>query len=125
MERTETNIVKTSDQRPAVGFVGVCAYCQSPVGAEHGPECVCRLRTVVYRVVMEVVSMEPAYWDKHLLDFHKNESSWCADNFTSDLKDPIEGCACHAVKFEFVREATREDEVSLPRMRWQEEDGGE
>jgi hypothetical protein len=114
MERPDTFIVRDEDSRP-IGPIGHCTYCREPIGQPHAIGCVCRHRTVVYRVVMEMVTSEPADWTPEQRNFHKNEGTWCCDNFVEAILAPGEGCSCNSVTFEYARDATPEDELHLPR----------
>ncbi len=119
MDLTRTDTVMPPDERPARRD-GTCFYCSQPMGAAHRPDCVIVERTVVLRMTIEVVVGVPRDWDVGMIEFHKNESSWCVDNLLEQLgswaasEDQNCGCACHATSFEFLREATAEDHASLP-----------
>ncbi len=83
-----------------------CFYCQKRVGESHARDCV----IVQKRVEMEVLITwpegaktkdgqmlvgtksaglwqfdEPHFWDAHQSTFHKNDSSWCANNFVHQM----------------------------------------
>lgn len=98
--------------RPA-GYPNHCLYCQEPRGGEHDPECVIRERTVVVRLTIEYVIDVPEAWTPEQIEFHRNEGSWCSDNVYSELGALSEHaqCLCDFTKFEYVREATEEDEA--------------
>jgi hypothetical protein len=51
-----------------------------------------------------------------MCEFHKNDGSWCADNFVEHALPPTNGCFCGHTTFEYVREATKDDELNLPQM---------
>ena len=38
----------------------------------------------------------PADWEKHTIEFHLNESSWCCDNLIDELEEYSRenGCIC-------------------------------
>jgi hypothetical protein len=57
----------------------------------------------------EVVVEVPEFWDEDMIDFHRNESSWCASNILPDLE--ARPCICKDTTFDFVREATEEDDA--------------
>jgi hypothetical protein len=87
--------------RPA-GRDDECFYCHSKVGALHGRECVCITMIVRYYVWMNLERRSkegdrgkfvgtftvhvPHFWNYHDCDFHKNESSWCANNALDDIE---------------------------------------
>ena len=111
MKRDSWPVTRTLGPRPA-GSPVHCFYCREPVGAEHKPECVMRTRTVVVRYSVEMVIRVPEDWDQGNIEFHRNEGSWCANNFideVSNLKDRV-NCVCPFVSAEYLREATAEDE---------------
>jgi hypothetical protein len=115
--------------RPA-GPQDACLYCRSRIGEPHGRECV----TVTKRVEMcvraslpngEIVTGlwqldEPHSWDARMIEFHKNEGTWCAGNFLGERNNgsvnwndgapwplltiaAIDDCLCGILRFEFVR----------------------
>lgn len=112
MKHPETHAVTaTYGPRPA-GPPDECFYCQVKVGGEHKPGCVLRQRTVVLRYSYDVVIAVPADWDKRMVEFHRNDSSWCADNSLPELNRHAQSsCWCPQFTASFVREATAVDEV--------------
>lgn len=113
-----TNTVRPEDERPARPD-GTCFYCSAPMGGTHKEGCVVRSKSVVIRAIVEAVVDVPADWDEHMIEFHRNESSWCADNFWARLEEwerPDQGpsCFCGISTFKFVRDATQEDHDALP-----------
>lgn len=112
MKHPETYaITKNHGPRPA-GRDDECFYCHGPLGADHHPNCVMRDRTVVVRATVEYVVRVPERHTPDQIEFRRNESSWCASNMLSELDSP-ETCICNAVTFEYVREATEEDERTI------------
>jgi len=89
-----------------------CFYCGEKVGSIHKPECVIRNRTVVLKVEIEIVMDVPEFWDEEDINFHYNESSWCASNLDIPLSrmEQHDECLCNYTKINYVREATKEDE---------------
>jgi len=73
-----------------------------------------RNRTVVLRMVTEVVVEVPENWDVDMVEFKHNGSSWCASNILSNLESI--DCICPFTRFEYLREATEEDD-----KRWAKE----
>lgn len=93
-----------------------CRHCGAPLGAEHVADCVCRQRTVVVCMAIEYVIEVPEHWDADNIEFHRNESSWCAGNAQSELDALFEytkengDCVCLLTKYSYVREASEDDE---------------
>ena len=96
--------------RPA-GSPDKCFYCGESVGSDHKSECVCRNRTVVMKVTLELPCVRPESWLPYEIERHFNDSSWCQSNL-SGLIDDLR-CLCGDAQFEYVREATIEDEYKL------------
>lgn len=123
-------LVNDDGIRPA-GKPDQCFYCQSYVGQEHDKECVTVLQIVKYKVYMNLdrrstesnrgievgtfTRPDPHFWSSHDCEFHKNDSSWCADNaldtivwndekYDKQLEEHINqygGCACTPLRFEY------------------------
>lgn len=90
---------------------GFCHGCKEIVGAEHGPDCGFRRRTVVARIAFAyVIEIREAGGGD--FDIENN----CASNVVNllnDMEDKLDAenrCMCpFEVESEFVREATEED----------------
>lgn len=97
--------------RPA-GDPDKCFYCGVHKGGTHKPECVIRNRTVVLKMTIDLVVEVPEDWDKQTIEFNKNQGTWCASNILSELErlDGHAGCLCPFMEFEYIREATQDDE---------------
>lgn len=116
--KQKTWVVQPDDRH---GGDVACFYCKALVGTEHNMGCVVRTRTVVIAVTIELIREIPEDWEPSMVDFHLNESSWCASNIVSDLQQLVEDkkesgggrCLCSQFSGSFVREATAEDEVAL------------
>jgi hypothetical protein len=110
--------VVDGDVRPA-RMDGTCFYCSSPLGGQHREGCVIRTKTVVVAVTFTYIREVPEDWEPSMTEFHMNESSSCQDNLAEEVGDltPPEGyeCICGHVTGTVVREATEEDEKTLPR----------
>lgn len=89
-----------------------CLYCKAPKGAEHNQGCIIRERTVIMDFKMRVCMSFPEDWTDSQIESRLNESSYCRDNFKPVIERYIEmdGCLCDSSYFEFVREASIEDE---------------
>jgi hypothetical protein len=90
---TETQlwpIVQVDDDgiRPA-GQPDQCFYCRSRVGEPHGLQCVIVQKTVRVRYTFEIDVQVPHHWTKEQFEFHRNDSTWCADNGLDDLRENI------------------------------------
>lgn len=59
------------------------------------------MKTAKVRMVVEYDVWVPDSWDKHDVEFHRNEGSWCADNAIEELQG-LSGakCLCSRAKFE-------------------------
>ena len=90
---------------------GFCQSCKEIVGAEHGPDCGFRRRTVVARTAFEyVIEIREAGGGD--FDIENNCASNVVDllNDMADKLDAEDRCMCpFEVEAEFVREATKED----------------
>ena len=81
------------------------------VGEQHKPNCVIRKKTIVTRITIDFVDSVPENWDKDVIDFHYNDSSWCASNILNMLEERNNfRCLCDVASFEYLRDATEEDE---------------
>lgn len=121
MDLETTNLVRPQDERPGRPD-GTCFYCRAAMGQPHKSGCVILGKSVVMRITLDVVMDVPRDWKPGLIDFHFNDSSWCADNFVGKLEawkartenDDDERCLCSTLQADFVRDATPEDHASLP-----------
>lgn len=118
MDLPETDVVKPSDERPARPD-GTCFYCGQPVGRNHKPDCVVVSKTVTVRLTLELVIDVPRAWDGDMIEFARNESSWCKDNLLRDLGawasvENRDRCTCGIAEIKFLRDATAEDHAALP-----------
>lgn len=89
--------------RPA-GRQDECFYCRQKVGHPHSQTCVIVQKRVRVRYTFEVDINVPYAWGKEQIEFHRNDSSWCADNAIQELENQAEqGCLCPRFSAEFVR----------------------
>lgn len=81
-----------------------CFYCHQAIGEPHRPSCVLIAKKVRVRMTVEYEVEVPASWNAGDVEFHRNESSWCADNAMGELEKLAgrEGCLCGVTHFEFV-----------------------
>ncbi len=130
--------------RPA-GKPTACFYCHKGVGYPHARDCVVVTKRVELRVHAELPTGEEFTglwqydevhaWDADEIEFHKNDSSWCAGNLlheregsetlTWEGRDPTDiltslhasgNCLCNVLSFEFVRvvDPTPRREIRVP-----------
>jgi hypothetical protein len=101
--------VTEAAQRPA-RMDGTCFYCRRAIGEAHAENCVLVNRLVRIRMTIEYVVDVPAHWDKHDIEFHRNDGSWCCDNAFDELNELHEmldeqgQCSCNIAKFEYLGE---------------------
>ena len=92
-----------------------CFHCGSKMGEEHKEGCVFRRKAVIVEVKITLPIVVPSHWSGEDVDFHLNESSWCADNIVVDLQKYIDAkgdeapCLCSSFFGHYRREATEED----------------
>lgn len=93
MEMTFT--VTEEAMRPGLPMT-VCFYCKKPVGSKHKNDCVLVSKRMKMRAVVDFTMVVPASWDKGQIEFHCNESSWCANNVLDDMQKHADrfGCLC-------------------------------
>ncbi len=95
-------IVTEAAKRPVDPRATCCFYCRQPIGSPHERDCVLILRRVRIKMTVEYEIDAPATWDSRLIDFSRNESSWCASNALAEL-EKIEPCLCGHAQFELVK----------------------
>jgi hypothetical protein len=94
--------------RPA-GEADACFYCRQRVGQPHALDCVIVKKRVRLRYLIEVDVDLPHVWDEAAILFHRNESSWCADNAVREILAHTgvgtneQDCLCPRFTCEFVR----------------------
>lgn len=98
-------VVENDDGIRPAGNPDECLYCRQKIGQPHGSECVCVTKRVKLRYTIEIETDLPHSWDKDMIEFHRNESSWCTDNLIDELQEYVdEGqCLCLSSECEFVR----------------------
>jgi hypothetical protein len=107
-------VTKENGVRPA-GLQDRCFYCGQHIGENHKDDCVCVVKVVMVKVEMTIAKVVPASWQDHMVNFHLNDSGWCADNFAQDLERYMDArgddgpCLCGVFSGEYVRDATTED----------------
>ena len=94
--------------RPA-GPPDRCFYCGGPVGQPHAPDCVCVKKRVRLRYSFILDVDVPHGWDEDQILFHRNDSSWCADNALYELEASTGDDACLCPRFECFFESIADD----------------
>lgn len=108
-DRADIHLVTAENGPRPAGKPDQCFYCNQPIGQMHKGDCVCRERTIIVRTIIEYPIRVPESWTKELIEFQRNESSWCADNIIDELTELKCNCICSLVSVEYVREATKEE----------------
>lgn len=97
-------VVTNKALRPASKLYA-CFYCKQPVGDTHLDDCALIKRKVRVRLTLEYDVSEPASWKPDMIEFHRNDGSWCASNLLGELEelDERNQCLCMAgARFAFV-----------------------
>lgn len=87
-----------------------CFYCDQRMGEEHLPTCVLVKRRVLVRYTYELEIEVPISFSQHLIEFQRNDGTWCADNGVEDLQHHVERlekagyCTCPSFKCEYLGE---------------------
>jgi len=102
----EKFIVSKQAMRPA-SDEEECFYCNIAIGGHHKDTCVLVSKKVKVKLTVEYEVEVPSFWNKDNIEFHRNESSWCADNAMDELIevfdiDNEESCMCGHLNFEYV-----------------------
>jgi hypothetical protein len=90
--------------RPA-GKPDECFYCKQKVGQPHKSDCVILSRKVKVRYSFEIEIEVPWEWDAETIRFHRNDSSWCANNAIRELEeftDDDARCLCQGFHCEVL-----------------------
>jgi hypothetical protein len=107
MKHPETHMV-TAEHGPRQANPNRCLYCKQPIGSLHLEDCVCRDRTVMVRMTIDICIKACESDTVEDIKFFLNEGSWCSSNIIDDLQR-VE-CICPHTEFEYIGEATEEDE---------------
>lgn len=85
-----------------------CFYCRKSIGDYHDDDCVFIIKKVKIRMTVEYHVEVPAHWHKESVEFHRNDSSWCANNAISELEELTKGdnCICAATSFEYLQDSS-------------------
>ena len=73
-----------------------CFYCEAPIGGEHRDTCVLVQKVAKVKVTVWVPHKVPAHWDARQVEYHMNETSWCASNILNDIEaeEKADRCMC-------------------------------
>lgn len=104
-------LVTLEDERPAGKGSGRCFYCPSKIGDRHALDCVIFTKKVIVRMTVEYEVEVPHSWGKDMIEFHRNDGTWCCDNALDELEllsnEGTKGKSClcaQDMKFEFIKE---------------------
>lgn len=90
-------LVNDDGIRPA-GRPDECLYCHQKVGQPHLYDCVILSKKVKIKYTFDIEIEVPYSWGIDEIEFHRNESSWCATNAIEELKkyeEETNNCLCH------------------------------
>lgn len=50
----------------------------------------------------------PCDWDAYMVEFSRNDGTWCADNAIDELRklSKSEGCLCGVTRYEYIRDTS-------------------
>lgn len=111
-------VTEKSGPRPA-GKPDECFYCQAKIGEEHRTECVLRKKVVMLKIEVTIPVVVPADWDEDQVNFHRNDSTWCASSIVRDFvaydkaTDNRTPCLCHSFSAVCLGDATSEDLIGV------------
>lgn len=96
---------------------GRCRFCPAVIGERHSAQCLIPQRPVRIRMIVEYTVLAPVVWGAEEINFHRNDSSWCADNAIRELMEafgPDRGvCMCGSARFEFVQNDVSSNEEGI------------
>lgn len=101
------NLDDTRSQYPgAPGTPMKCFYCNGKINEPHDEDCVVPQKEVEVLVAVRMMISVPRFWDKKQIEFHRNEGTWCSDNWLEELEEYAKkrGCLCSDVVFKVVEE---------------------
>lgn len=73
-------------------------------------------KKVLLKATITLEAEVPDDWNEEMINFHFNESSWCADNLINMLNNTIkklddkEDCLCRYTEIEYLRDGEIGDE---------------
>jgi len=98
------NQVTKKSMRPA-SKLRRCFYCKEDVGQQHKEDCVCIVKKARVKLTIEYDIEIPEHWNKEILEYFRNDGTWCANNLIDELAELTEGdnCLCLLAKYEYLR----------------------
>jgi len=92
-----------------------CVACGASIGTEHKEMCPVRSRTVVLKIVVELVDDVPEHWDTDLInDYYSSECGTAQVSRaikTAAIMGKGGNCLCGFVTSTYIREATSDEET--------------
>lgn len=121
MKHPETHLVTEKNGPCRAGKPDECFYCKAPIGSDHAEQCILRRRTVMVRIYIDYPIAVPESWSEDDINFHRNESSWCANNALKEIvklfhDDEATQCLCPHATTEYIGEANAEQDAMIPRV---------
>jgi hypothetical protein len=100
--------VTAKAQRPAK-MDGTCFYCRQKIGDYHKDNCVLIKKRVRASVTFTYEVSVPSVTNKEKFEFHRNDSSFCADNTLEDLEaySGEIGCLCGSSKHTYIEDTSK------------------
>jgi len=100
--------VTLKSKRPASNK-NECFYCESKIGEFHKDDCVLIKKKVKVKAIIEYEIEVPHHWNKDMIEFSRNEGSWCASNIINELKeiDKKNGCLCNIIKYKLIKDSKK------------------
>lgn len=94
-------IVTRKAMRP-VSSQEQCFYCHQPIGQHHKDDCVLIQKKVKLQATIVYTYSVPAHWTKDDIEFHYNESTWCACNLIPVFQDM--DCLCPVTTITYLQD---------------------
>jgi hypothetical protein len=88
-----------------------CFYCHEAIGSNHKADCVFIRKKVQLRMTVEFEAIVPNHWGKKMIEFHRNDGTYCADNDFRELIESAEkagGCLCGITNYEYLKDVGQE-----------------
>lgn len=102
-------IVTPKAKRP-ISDKDECFYCHESVGQPHKEDCVLISKKVRVKMVVVYEVEVPSSWTKDDIEFHRNLSSWCANNAIEELSKCFvaddKECMCNSAEFEYIEDTS-------------------
>lgn len=76
-------------------------------------------KSIVVRLTIDYVVSVPEEWDENMIEFHRNESSFCVGTDIRDLATLIELtdiCGCSSSSVKYLRDTEQDDCTRLPNI---------